>query len=544
MLAQPFGYDYVRELVIQESRIPNGPSLTNFPLLVQLTHNDLRSTVNGGHVESANGHDILFYQDGCTTKLDHQLDTYDPVNGTLTAWVRIPVLSTTINSSIYLYYGNDTVTVSNSTTGVWDSTYSGVWHLSDNPGGTAPQIRDGAPNAYHGTANGGMTIANSVNGKMGRALSFDEVNDYVRIPDFLYGQELTVSFWFNYSEVNGNAYQYLFSHGAWSTPNSLNVYMGEDNIAIPAEIPNRQMLKTNFRDSNDANNFDTLNAGNTLVDGNWHYYTIRIQDFGGATIYIDGMQVAHYAVWGANSFDPATDIFLGGREDLHTQRHFGGLLDEVRISPVWRTSNWILTEYNNQQSPGLFVISGLEGPSIAFCEPLSVRLSEFEAKEAADVVKLRWSFANPSETLLSFVEKSHDGNKWQLLAEAKNRNSFIDSTPYPGSSYYRLRYLNEGKVSYSEIRKVQLAQENNFSSRVYPNPVSVNGRLYISNGIAEQPLFVEFFDAMGKMIKRENLIRRDEDLFYAELPANCRGTLVILRILYKEKQEYHKVIIR
>lgn len=541
---QPFGYNYVRELVIEENQIPDGASLSNFPLLVQFTHADLRSVANGGHVENTNGYDILFYLNGCVTKLDHQLESYNPATGALTAWVLIPVLSTTANTSIYMYYGNDTVTTSASTTGVWDTNFLGVWHLADNPGGTAPQMQDGTSNNNHGTTNGGMTMANSITGKMGGALTFDEVNDYVRIPDFLYGQELTVSFWFNLSEVNGNSYQYLFSHGAWATPNSLNVYMGEDNITIPAEIPNRQMLKTNFRDNNDANNFDTLNAGNTYVDGNWHYYTIRIQDFGGATVYIDGTQVVNYAVWGANSFDPATDIFLGGREDLHAQRFYGGAIDEVRISTAWRSSNWISTEYNNQQFPELFVSVRPEGPAVAFCLPLAIRLYDFEAQRISKLVKLTWNLEGQANPVRYTIERSPNGTNWSPIAELYDKKRFIDSFPLKGLSYYRLQYIHEGKTSYSEIRKVSGLNDPAFQTRLYPNPVAGNGRIYIRTDEMEKPFLAELCDALGRVIMKVNINAADEGLLFIDLPGNRQTEILFLRLFFKNRQEYYKVLIR
>jgi hypothetical protein len=35
-----------------------------------------------------------------------------------------------------------------------------------------------------------------------------------------------------------------------------------------------------------------------------------------------------------------------------------GLIDEVRVSNIAQSANWILTEYNNQNSPTTFVIAG------------------------------------------------------------------------------------------------------------------------------------------------------------------------------------------
>ncbi|HEY6502960.1 MAG TPA: DUF2341 domain-containing protein, partial [Chitinophagaceae bacterium] len=509
--AQPPGYDYVKEIIIHESQIPDGPSLNNFPFLFSITDASLRTIANGGLVGNNNGYDIQFYLNSCSNKLDHQLETYDPVTGQVTAWIRLPALSTTTDTRIYLYFGNDTVSVSSSTTAVWDATYSGAWHFSDNPGAAAPQMQDGTSNGHHGTSFGSMTIANSVAGKMGRALSFDEVNDYIRIPDFLYGQELTVSFWFNASEVNGNSYQYVFSHGQWATQNSLNVYIGENSITTPGETHNLQVVKTVFRDNNDANNFDTLNAGNTWIDGNWHYYTMRIQDFGGASIYVDGILRVNYGVWGANTFNPPTDIFIGGREDLNPNRFFGGLLDEVRISTVWRTANWIRTEFNNQNDPASFFTIGFEGSAVSLCTPLPLRLTGFNATRSGSCVKLQWQTDDPTGSAATFlIERSENGIDWNTAGTVYNAYTFIDSFPYKGESFYRIKY-SQGSVLYSSsVRKVESSCCDS-EIRIYPNP-SANGIFFMEFPGKEIPEQVTLLNHAGAFLQHIKLKKENNGI--------------------------------
>ncbi|MBK6825704.1 MAG: DUF2341 domain-containing protein [Chitinophagaceae bacterium] len=540
--AQPYGYKYVKELLIQESQIPDGASLSDFPVLVQLNDPQLRSVANGGHIENSSGYDILFYLNGCATKLDHQLEYYDPVAGSVTAWVRIPALSTSTNTGLYMYYGNATVLSSTSVQTVWDNNYAGIWHLSEDPGGTAPQMMDGTINGRHGTSNGSMSIANSVTGKIGRALSFDEINDYIHIPDFLYGQELTVSFWFNQPEVNGNSYQYLFSHGPWSTQNSLNVYLGEDNITIPSETGNRQMLKTNFRDNNDANNFDTLDAGNTLVDGNWHYYCIRIQDFGGATIYIDGNPVVSYSIWGANSFDPVTDIFIGGREDLHTQRFFGGLMDEVRISSSWRSSNWIRTEYNNQQAPGSFITAGPELNAAAFCGLLPLRLTDFTAYRNDTYVQLDWKMVDQTGPVQFDIQRSDDAANWETIGSRVDITRYRDSFPQSRSLYYRIQYKQQGKSYFSEIRKIS-DRNNSPTVRFYPNP-STGGRINAVVLDAVLPLSSKLFNNTGQFIGNLKMERQSDSQLSLELPSWLPGGIYLIQLNYKNKNEYHRLVLQ
>ncbi|GMR22623.1 MAG: hypothetical protein BMS9Abin37_0985 [Acidobacteriota bacterium] len=97
----------------------SGPSnLTNFPVLVSLVDTDLELAPSGD-VTSAQGYDILFRAEDDTTcggvglapcVLEHEIESYDGITGTLVAFVRVPVLQSSVNTVIYMYYGDVTVT--------------------------------------------------------------------------------------------------------------------------------------------------------------------------------------------------------------------------------------------------------------------------------------------------------------------------------------------------------------------------------------------------------------------------------------------------
>jgi len=77
---------------------------TDFPVLVSGTYTYLKTTGNGGEVTNANGYDIGFYSDsGLTTKLDWEVEKYVSTTGEIVAWVRIPTLSHTSDTVIYIY---------------------------------------------------------------------------------------------------------------------------------------------------------------------------------------------------------------------------------------------------------------------------------------------------------------------------------------------------------------------------------------------------------------------------------------------------------
>jgi hypothetical protein len=51
---------------------------------------------------------------------------------------------------IYVYYGNAAAAETNDAD-TWNADYSVVYHLKEDPAGTAPQAKDSTANAVHGT---------------------------------------------------------------------------------------------------------------------------------------------------------------------------------------------------------------------------------------------------------------------------------------------------------------------------------------------------------------------------------------------------------
>jgi hypothetical protein len=70
--------------------------------------------------------------------------------GELELYVRIPSLSSLADTEVYLYYGNAGAAETNDAD-TWNADYGVVYHLKEDPTGTAPQARDSTANAVHGT---------------------------------------------------------------------------------------------------------------------------------------------------------------------------------------------------------------------------------------------------------------------------------------------------------------------------------------------------------------------------------------------------------
>ena len=125
-LAFPNGYRYRRRLVVPPPSA-GGETVQDVVLLVQETRDWLRSVAAGGRVESAQGFDLRF-EAGDGTRLDHELERYEPTNGELVAWVRVPSWRLADPLELLLYYGKPGLAAGEANpAGTWRG-YLAVWN--------------------------------------------------------------------------------------------------------------------------------------------------------------------------------------------------------------------------------------------------------------------------------------------------------------------------------------------------------------------------------------------------------------------------------
>lgn len=310
---------------------------TDFPVLVHLA-SDLDISAEA----QADGDDILFTSSDGTTKLDHEIEKYVTGTGELIAWVKIPSLSSTVDTDIYIYYGHVDISNQENPAGVWDSNYKGVWHLKESGNGTADEFVDSSGTGNHGQGDTAPTQVTS--GKIGNAQDFNGTANEIDLgtSSTLRPAAVTVSAWAK-REGTGDA-------NAW-----------QDIIGCQEYNSNGYLL-TLQPETTDVlwrvNGGGVFGTSATVTTSNWHSYT---GTFSGTTskLYVDGVlqgtnSSASLGTAGTNG------VAIGNDAPGNTQGLFDGLIDEVRISNIARSASWIETEYNNQNSPGTFYSLGSE----------------------------------------------------------------------------------------------------------------------------------------------------------------------------------------
>lgn len=334
---------FVRAIDLIDAQVSGGPHV-DFPLLVGIqTQAWLRSATNGGDVARDDGFDIFFSSDQLgVTRLAFEVEAYDPVNGTLIAWVKVPALiAATI---IYLHYGDSAITTSQEQVAqVWTAGYELVAHLEGGPDATGKNTLTGA----------GLLQANGI----GLARDFDGdasnlgVGSQTAIDDVFLGGG-SIEGWFFADTFGEGTLGRLFDKKA-----TLGYALSVDNTNV----------------SDGLTFFAGCTTGNLLAawavasipnaTGAWHHVVVNYDSTTTAndpSFYVDGMLATSSQIdscGGATVSDAAQELDIGNNGAAGT-RGFDGRLDEMRASSVTRSADWILTQYRSHNDPTMFYTVG------------------------------------------------------------------------------------------------------------------------------------------------------------------------------------------
>src|SRR3989344_4901571 len=342
-------WSHRKKISINEGKVSGSSNLTNFPMLINSTDLDFRTVANGGKVGKSDGTDILFTSSDGTTQLDHELEKYTATTGELIAWVEIPTLDYDDNTVIYMYYGNAAAADQQNITGTWDDDYLGIWHLNEGDS-TAAGFYNDSNNTNHGTLTDADGSSVAATGKVDGAYDLSGTDDYIDAGNSIITSLNTVA------EFSLGAWVYIragdnnfIGHG-----NPFNTD-GEGFAFYCATGPNR----LRFRINNDSGAETTVSVNIADLVNSWHYVVVNADRDGLATFFLDGISVGTGNISGENggTINSGTGITLG-RHGEATGTGTNGILDEIRVSDISRSADWIATEYNNQSSPGTFYAVG------------------------------------------------------------------------------------------------------------------------------------------------------------------------------------------
>lgn len=338
--ADPGWYDtdwqYRKKIIINSSNVTG--DLTDFPVLISIVSDgDI-----GSHAQ-LDGEDILFTQGDEVSKIPHEIESFSSNGATanLTAWVKIPNLSSTTDTDIYIYYGNGSIGNQEDPTNVWDSNFQMVQHMEEASGGPGA-ITDSTSYNNNGTDYNSPTFGAS--GKNDGAIGFVGTSaqyiDCGNDSSLDITGNITVEAWIYPTDSNTN--KGIVAKYQGTNPSYYLLFDGTGHIDFVVQ-------SSPFTRSADAG---------TPSTNNWHH-VVGVYDQSKVRIFLNGVETI-----GDNYFSTidstSSIVTIGSWYDNTSSFDFTGIIDEVRISNTNRSADWIKTSYNNQSNPSAFFTLGSE----------------------------------------------------------------------------------------------------------------------------------------------------------------------------------------
>jgi hypothetical protein len=295
-----------------------GEDLQDFPVLVVLDNGWFDYT----QVRSA-GEDLLFVDADNTTVLAHEIEQWDK-SGTSYIWVKVPQIDAWDDADyIWMYYGNEDAPDRQQPAAVWTQGYVAVWHLNEN----ATDEQSSATH-YDSTSNdndGTQNNSEDAGGFIGRGQYFDGSNDYIEVPGAglqLTGDEMTIEAW---ARPTGEPHQYSHVAGAGSSGRHWQLWWDSAFNAWHGRL----------RVNGDSGGLWPSNTGGYNV---WNYLAL-LYDGSERRIYRDAGEIEWESASG--NLDATGSVFRIGDTPNLSPREFRGYIDEVRISNIYRTDEWL-----------------------------------------------------------------------------------------------------------------------------------------------------------------------------------------------------------
>ena len=268
--------------------------------------------------------EIVITEDNGTTKLKREVEKFDDTNDKLHMFFKGD-LSSSVDTEFYIYYGNLLASETDDAE-TWDDNYICVWHLSEDGTGTR---YDSTSNDNDLTTSGYTGIEATDSGKIDGA-------DYLSSSKKLYGgdvsglvNDLTLEYWLyphtsNLNRMTSISKTYTYEFDITYYSRKLYYYHGGSDYLL---------FSSNYH------------AAST-----WEFRALtRNQSTKKLNLYVNDTHDITDRAYVTNPADGPNNITLGGRP--LEPRFISAAMDEVRISDIVRDTDWLLTQYNNQNDP-------------------------------------------------------------------------------------------------------------------------------------------------------------------------------------------------
>jgi autotransporter-associated beta strand protein len=317
-------------------------TLTHFPVLVTLGTNTPGFSYSQ-FLSGANS-DLRFTDGSLTCELPYEIESWD-TNGQSRVWVQIPSLTNNVTIWMLWRKAGLTAPAYTSNGATWSEKYVSVAHLSETNGTVANSAMVGSATTVTGIP------AQAAPGVIGACIQFDGVDDQVSFgtigrpyDSFTFsawiktalGHEIDPESTTTATGTSGQKYAFDVEIGG-SSSTSAGLSVGTNGLSV-YEHANSYM--------------PPLAVYSNIIGSGWNFVTVTYSNRQ-PRIYCNGA-LARTGL--ASTRTPVYAPYKFGA--LTAYGYLNGFMDEVRISSVTRSANWIWAEYMNAASNSVFPAVG------------------------------------------------------------------------------------------------------------------------------------------------------------------------------------------
>lgn len=268
------------------------------------------------------GEDIRFIDADGATLLKYEIVSWSSTSAEI--YVKVPQIDASSSTDyIWMYWNNDTCAAGSDSVNVWDSNFISVYHMNDKSGDST-KIADSTSHVYDGTKGSGSAAPAEVTGLVGKAQSFDGIDNYITLGKVLpiTSGKLTIEILFKGLGAPVGDYHCLLS--------SINGDYGNGNYvnsALSQSLNQKRIGGTLYSRRQSFNGYD-WNLTGDLWDGT-NYYSIA-----------NGVLSSGLAASGALS-SGSNNTLIGIYDTSSKLYATNGYIDEIRVSNTNRSAGWI-----------------------------------------------------------------------------------------------------------------------------------------------------------------------------------------------------------
>jgi biopolymer transport protein ExbB len=326
---ESWGYRKKITLDISPSGADVTANLTEATVLVRLHSGNFNFT-NAG----SNGGDLRFVDSSDARVLEHHIESYSSLEEMGFVWVKIPVLPGGASQHIWIYYGNPKAGSIIGTGESFDVNHVAVFHFGESEG---PPQDASAYNNHASTYSLGQGFP-SVAGLGVMLNGFGDNLEISSSPSLDFSGGLTFSAWIKLSGQVSDGYLFADKGGD-------NFVIGIDGTTIYARLTDA------------AGQLITTERVAQVPNGSWQYIAVTVDPDSRLSIYINGGLVDSAPINSRLATIKNNLIIGSSGQGSH---FFAGEMDEVRISKVPRSGEWLRAMYFSQGPEQGFLSLGIE----------------------------------------------------------------------------------------------------------------------------------------------------------------------------------------